>query len=977
VDKPVPGISIVDCPPSEVGLSATDSSSSYVGRAADEQVRKRLRAAAAEGGIVYLVGDPLTGRTRCAFEALREVLPDWRLVTADALDDPDRLPPRTVVWLGDLEGHLAELTMLLTGRDMAGPTTADLRRLIERSEPVVIVATMRADTVRTISALYRDRYDDQRDHTDEVREQRRLVVTRLLAEAGPPVRLDTALDPAERERAELVAGTDPRIAEALADPGHFYARMAGAPRTDSTPLLDAAVDCRRLGYRAPLTEELLRDAVGDDVVVNGAAFVPVPGGFDLHPYVEFQVERRRLVTPVSERVRAAAERHASNPDDLVRLARDAWDHLDERRAERLYRSALTARHPAAARQLCTLLQRRDRHAEALELCRDRAAHADDAGFEWTRWKVPHLLDRLGRTDEAIDAWRELAAVDDQAHRPLVDLLCRLRRTDEALAVFRGAATDEPPHALVEQLREQGRAEEVAALYRTAVETVDARPAPQETPRRSQGDLLRRAGQVDEAIEAYRDAVVREGDRSAAHNLETLLRKAGRVAEYGEVLREAIVAGRYLHTELLRVLIAAGRLDEALDVYVEAAGGCAGEAEMFAQHLEFHGRPDDAVDVLDDAMEYGEPLQLQLGSLLCRLRRYPQAAKNYLYAEPYAVVEQLNDQHEVYEVITAIRQLGLADPGIRDLVDHWLRDLDNAVPDLDSDLEFDTDRPGLWRDSLDPERPATYRGLAGALRDAGRAEEAIDVWRDAIAAGVVGARSSLADLLERLGRHDEAIEESRAALAAGDQWALEKLVYRLRQLGRGTEVFALCHVTEDGRVEAPGVPAHATGDVAVQVAPLLRDAGRVDEAVAVYRRALTDGSHGQYGLFLDLTELLRDTGRDDETIDVWHEEYVRRLRKAHRDKRSWQEVELRDAYDALQSLTELLEHGGRAEEAVALWRDALAEDPTHESVYESLAGLLRRLSRPAEVVATYRVAWVGGSTRARKRQRVIRRPQMDS
>lgn len=967
MNEVAPGVSIVDCPPSDVGLSATDASYSYIGRAADDQVHKRLRAAAAKGGIVHLVGDPLTGRTRCAFEALREVLPDWRLVTASTLGDPDRLPPQTVVWLGDLEEHLGELAALLTGRDAAGPTTMDLRRLMERPEPVVIVATMRADTVRTISALYRDRFDDQRDHTDEAREQQRLAVTRLLAEAGPAVRLDAALDPAERERAELVAGTDPRIAEALADPDHFYARMAGAPRIGSTPLLDAAVDCRRLGYRAPLTEELLRDA-GGDVAVNGTAFVAVPGGFDLHPYVAFQVERRRLVTPVPERVRAAAERHASNPDDLVRLARDAWDHLDEPRAERLYRSALTDRHPAAARQLCTLLQRQDRHAEALELCRDLAAQAGDAGFQWTRWKVPHLLDGLGRTDEAIDAWRELAAVNDQAHPPLVDLLCRLGRTDEALAVFRHSATDEPPYALVEQLREQGLADEVAGLYRTAV---DARPAPQGSPRRPQGDLLRRAGRVDEATEAYRDAVVREGDRSAAHNLEKMLRKAGRVTEYGEVLREAIAAGRYLHTELLRFLIHADLLDEALDVYVEAAGGCAGEAEMFAHHLEFHDRPNDAVDVLDDAMEHGEPLQLQLGSLLCRLRRYPQAAKNYLYAEPYAVVEHLHDQHEVDEVITAIRQLAVEDPGIRDLVDDWLRDLDNAAPDLDPDLEFDTDRPGLWRDSLDPERPATYRGLAGALRDAGREEEAIDVWRDAIAAGVAGARSSLADLLERLGRHDEAIAEGHAALAAGDQWALEKLAYRLRQRGRGAEVFALCHVTGDGRVEVPGVPAHATGDIAGHVAPLLRDAGRVEEAVAVYRRALADGSYARYDLFLELTKLLRDTGRNDEAIDVWHEEYVRRLRNAHRDKGPWQKVELRDAYDALRSLTELLEHGGRAEEAVALWRDALAEDPADGSVYESLAELLRRLGRRDEVVDTYRVAWVGGSTQARKRQRVIR------
>ena len=43
-------------------------------------VRDRVAAAAARGGFVLLVGGSSVGKTRCAAEAVRALLPDWWLV---------------------------------------------------------------------------------------------------------------------------------------------------------------------------------------------------------------------------------------------------------------------------------------------------------------------------------------------------------------------------------------------------------------------------------------------------------------------------------------------------------------------------------------------------------------------------------------------------------------------------------------------------------------------------------------------------------------------------------------------------------------------------------------------------------------------------------------------------------------------------------------------------------------------------------
>lgn len=86
----------------------------YVPRDVDESpggIRHKLREAARRGGLVVLVGGSSTGKTRSAYEAVRDLFPDWWLVHPDP-DDPQwpgkltqtKIAP-TVVWLDELQRY--------------------------------------------------------------------------------------------------------------------------------------------------------------------------------------------------------------------------------------------------------------------------------------------------------------------------------------------------------------------------------------------------------------------------------------------------------------------------------------------------------------------------------------------------------------------------------------------------------------------------------------------------------------------------------------------------------------------------------------------------------------------------------------------------------------------------------------------------------------------------------------------------------
>ena len=103
-------------------------------------VRAKVAAAAERGGFVLLVGGSSVGKTRCAAEAVKALLPDWWLVhPADPAEVAALAPapsPRTVVWLDELQRYL-------DGEH--GLTGGVVRALLNAPDPAVIIGTLWPD----------------------------------------------------------------------------------------------------------------------------------------------------------------------------------------------------------------------------------------------------------------------------------------------------------------------------------------------------------------------------------------------------------------------------------------------------------------------------------------------------------------------------------------------------------------------------------------------------------------------------------------------------------------------------------------------------------------------------------------------------------------------------------------------------------------------------------------------------------------
>ena len=116
--------------------------------AAEFGVRARVGAAARAGGFVLLVGGSSAGKTRCAVEAVKALLPQWWLVHPAGPDQvtalAQALPRRTVVWLDELQRYL-------DGED--GLTGGVVRALLHGPHPVVIIGTLWPDRYSTYTAV--------------------------------------------------------------------------------------------------------------------------------------------------------------------------------------------------------------------------------------------------------------------------------------------------------------------------------------------------------------------------------------------------------------------------------------------------------------------------------------------------------------------------------------------------------------------------------------------------------------------------------------------------------------------------------------------------------------------------------------------------------------------------------------------------------------------------------------------------------
>ncbi len=531
-------VPVGECRPSWVGVHASAARAKpaiaddswgdlpeYIERDHDEELRRRLQAAAATGGFLILVGDSSVGKTRSLYQAVRALPPGWRLLLPDdaaAIRAAEgSLPPRTVVWLDFTE----------TGR--GGLSRTDLLHLVDRDDrtgPIVVLDTLWRDRYQVLTTAP-SRPAGRQAQADRWRDARE-----ALALAGEPVEVADRFSPAELNRAAVPAATDRRLVDALADTQFGVTQiLAGAPellarwrRADpyAHAVIAAAIDATRLGIHTPLTISLLEEAATGYLTGRQRAEAPAgwfPAAFDYstghgkgtttsllpHPgatlgeingytvsdYLLQHASRERRSARIPASTWDAALSHIRNPADAARLAHSASNRLLYRYAIQLYRHATDAGDGSAARRLAGLLAKRGDLDEAEQVLRAQA----DAGDEYDARALDDLLAEGGD----LDGLRARADAGDEIDpsRPPGRLaaLVAERGLDEAEQI----------------LRAQANAGDWAAARRLA-------------------DLLTKRGDLDGAEQILR-AQANVGDEHAAYPLAGLLTKQGR-GEEAERLR---------------------------------------------------------------------------------------------------------------------------------------------------------------------------------------------------------------------------------------------------------------------------------------------------------------------------------------------------------------------------------------------------------------------------------------------------------
>jgi hypothetical protein len=536
--RPAGAVQVIETDPRRLGVHAAisvpgvpdENLPEYVRRDADEGaagVRDRLAAAAQRGGFVLLTGGSSVGKTRCAVEAVKAVLPDWWLVHPAGpaeVAELTRAPAlRTVVWLDELQ-------LYLDGEQ--GLTGGAVRALLDGPHPAVIIAT-----------LWPDRYSDYikvplpGEADPNARERQVLGLADV-------IRISPEFSTAEQDRARDAARRDPRLEIALESAGYgLIQTLAAAPqlvawwedaRTASPyawAVLTAALDAARLGARAPLSADFLRAAAPGycssqqqaqapgtwleealayaTTRLHGAAAALAAAGTGTMGQITGYTAADYLIQHASCHRRSehlpatswnALTDHIHNPGDAHRVAGTAHNNRQlHAYAIPLYRRAADAGNRSAAWLLVELLVERGDVAEL----RARA----DAGDEPAAYTLAALLTLRGDLDELrarADAGEEHAA------RQLADLLAERGDLDE-LRARADAGDQDAARQLADLLAKRGDLDELRARA----------DAGEEHAARQLADLLAKRGDLDE-LRARADA----GNEDAALWLATLLRRSG-------------------------------------------------------------------------------------------------------------------------------------------------------------------------------------------------------------------------------------------------------------------------------------------------------------------------------------------------------------------------------------------------------------------------------------------------------------------
>ncbi|WJV47985.1 tetratricopeptide repeat protein [Streptomyces flavofungini] len=551
----------------------------YVARDVDGELRERVREAADAGGLVLVVGDSTAGKTRAAFEAVRELLPGYRVlappVGARLRPAPEVLEGRAglrcVVWLDDLEQYLGP-------EGLEPEVLAEFVRL-----RVPVVATMRLKPYEAFSAA-----DDGADVEGAAQSWAGLGARVL--RVAEVVDLDRLWS--ERELSRAGDCDDPRIADAVAHHGTYGIAeyMAAGPvllrewqrarrargHARGAALVTAAVDLSRAGLRGPYSRGLLVE-VHERCLADAGGPVLRPEGLE-----EAFAWASRVRLGVTSPLVPVGEGWWSAFDYLV-------DGAESAVPEWVREAALAHAADDAARGAVATSAYR---GGALHVAEAAVRPLADKGDRRATYNLAVLLGKSGRTDEAEALYRDAHGRGHlDATNNLANLLAMSGRTEEAEALYRQAIDRGHLNAtnnLAVLLARSGRTEEAETLYRQACDRGHLNAT------NNLAILLKQTGRAEEAEALYRQAHSR-GHPNAAYNLAILLSQTGRTGEAEDLYRQAHDGGHpsaaYNHAILVESV---GRTQEAETLYRQAHDrGQPNAAHNLALLLDRTGRAEEA------------------------------------------------------------------------------------------------------------------------------------------------------------------------------------------------------------------------------------------------------------------------------------------------------------------------------------------------------------------------------------------------
>lgn len=542
--------------------------------------------------LVVLVGKSTTGKTRSAAEVARRRLGEWELFApADAgallrwIAGNSR--PQTVLWLDELRDFLAG------GHGLA--VAAGLRGLLAGEHRVVAIGTLWPQDWQA----HAGNDAEPRQGATAVRE---LLGRAIRVDVPPhfsPVEWDRAKEQQTLAFAVESCSATRKLTQFLAATPHLLQRYTDAD-PHSRALLSAAMDARRLGYRALLTSGYLkRAAVG---YLDEHSRVNPPRDWYVRALDYATAEVKGAVAPLTPlrtapgvgsadgfQLADSLEEYARSTRSQVIVPVEVWDAL-----------VAAAEDPDDLERLGMAAQTRGYYRYMHLFCRPAAAQGRGIAL----YLVMRNLEEQGRAEEAI-ALRIAAAEagDTEEMEHLARHWEREGRIDKAKAVWRRAAEEgnaAAQNGLAGVLARDGDTSAAEKWWGTAAETGHAQAM------RKLAESLETRGLARDAEHWLRRAVD-AGEWWAPHRLTRLLTESGRADEAVEIWRpRAALNDTEAFLELARALETAGDPSAAAEWWQRAIDKGSTKAVFGLQNLLFrYGNTEDAYGIVARAIAAGD------------------------------------------------------------------------------------------------------------------------------------------------------------------------------------------------------------------------------------------------------------------------------------------------------------------------------------------------------------------------------------